>query len=54
MEAQPFLLVSATKPVLMLTLQRWEEMRLAGGRAERTETPPSAVELMESVFLLVS
>lgn len=53
MEAQPFLLVSATKPVLMLTLQRWEEMRLGGG-AERTETPPSAVELMESVFLLVS
>lgn len=50
MDAQPFLWFSSTKPALMLTLQRWEEMRLElnGQRAR-----PSAAELMESVFLLV-
>lgn len=40
MEAQPFLLFSSTKPVLMLPLQRREEMRFVwGGQgAERAET----------------
>lgn len=55
MEAQPFLLFSSTKPVLMLTLQRWEEMRFGVDRELKGQRPwPSLRELLESVFLLFS
>lgn len=52
MEAQPFLLFSSTKPVLMLTLQRWEEMRFGVDRGLNGQRPwPSAEGAARVCFL---
>lgn len=55
MEAQPFLLFSSAKPALMLTVQRWEEMRFGVDRELNGQRPCRLPrEQLESVFLLFS